>query len=495
MTLIGLDVNSTRVRAVAGQSSTEPAPLALEGKSSELPLALNLEDRTPVAGAAGLALARSKPHLACLDFLPHLDSGREWAEPRHRLDATRALSLAFERLAKVVSKAHAVAAALPPYLSEGQTAIVGQQAYRAKWPWLGSVAAPVAAAHAVREQLPWTGVVLVVDVDGYALTMSAVAVSDTTLNLLQCDSYQNLSSNAWTNRIIDGVANHCIRRTRRDPRESADAEQGIFDQLPDALDAEAQGRLVELTAQTSQWYQQVILQPGELTAFCAALVRQSVAAIKAFVAGLAKIGSLVSILATAAAARLPGLLSAMNTQLHELPPPPASDVDIDFGDGLLLHDSSALGPVHVLPVDAVARAAHQLAAALLRGEMPRGHVESWTTQAAGPATDEGPARLQFRGEEHLLPETVFQLGRDSRCDLVFESELYPTVSARHCEIVFDRRVYMLRDRSRHGTLVNDQRVHDQVVLHSGDWIRLGPGGPLVHFLGQSSGQRRLMPTA
>ena len=40
MTLIGLDRTASRVRAVAGPPSLEPAPLALEGKSSELPLAV-----------------------------------------------------------------------------------------------------------------------------------------------------------------------------------------------------------------------------------------------------------------------------------------------------------------------------------------------------------------------------------------------------------------------------------------------------------------------
>ena len=65
--------------------------------------------------------------------------------------------------------------------------------------------------------------------------------------------------------------------------------------------------------------------------------------------------------------------------------------------------------------------------------------------------------------------------------MVFESELYPSVSARHCEIALDRGAYLLRDRSRHGTLLNDHRVNQQAPLHSGDWVRLGPGGPVLAF--------------
>jgi pSer/pThr/pTyr-binding forkhead associated (FHA) protein len=103
--------------------------------------------------------------------------------------------------------------------------------------------------------------------------------------------------------------------------------------------------------------------------------------------------------------------------------------------------------------------------------------------------------LHYRGEDHLLSGPLFTLGREPSCDLIFETELYPTVSTRHCEIVFTRGVYLLQDRSRHGTLVNDCLVTQPVALHSGDWIRLGPGGPLVRFLGQPADQRPLMTIA
>ncbi len=78
------------------------------------------------------------------------------------------------------------------------------------------------------------------------------------------------------------------------------------------------------------------------------------------------------------------------------------------------------------------------------------------------------------------------LGRDPSCDLVFESAVYPHVSARHCEITFDRRHYTVHDRSRYGTLLNERPVNKQAALHSGDWIRLGPRGPVVRFLGKAT---------
>ena len=91
MTLIGLDLNATRVRAIQGEQSGSgphaPLGLPLEGNHRELPLAVSLEERQPRVGRAGAALCRRSPHLACLNFLPYLGDDRRWDSGRHRLDA------------------------------------------------------------------------------------------------------------------------------------------------------------------------------------------------------------------------------------------------------------------------------------------------------------------------------------------------------------------------------------------------------------------------
>ncbi len=194
---------------------------------------------------------------------------------------------------------------------------------------------------------------------------------------------------------------------------------------------------------------------------------------------------MTAVLVTPTAGRLPGLVHALEELLSEMPTkkPRKSAEGDDFGDCLLLEDEVSAAQVHVLDDDAVARSAHFLAGRVSRADVPRGYHEI-VPLPEGAFADPGPARLQFRGQEHPLTEGVFSIGRAADCDLVFETELYPTVSAKHCEIVLDRRSYTLRDKSRHGTLVNDQPVAQQVALHSGDWIRLGPSGPVLRFVGQ-----------
>ena len=46
------------------------------------------------------------------------------------------------------------------------------------------------------------------------------------------------------------VADRCIRQSRRDPRDSASAEQALYDQLEDALESAAKGKTVDLLSQT-----------------------------------------------------------------------------------------------------------------------------------------------------------------------------------------------------------------------------------------------------
>ena len=193
---------------------------------------------------------------------------------------------------------------------------------------------------------------------------------------------------------------------------------------------------------------------------------------------------------SAPAGRLPGLPALLEEHWKTLDlgipasaPEPEPEAE-DFGAGLMPEETRA---VRVLSPDGLARAAHDLAIRIHRGDAPPGHCPALYLEApasAEPEIDQGPPRLNFRGKDHVLRGHTFSLGRDPACDLVFETALYPTVSARHAEILYDLRSWLLCDRSRHGTLLNERPIQ-QAPLHSGDWIRLGPGGPVLQFLGQA----------
>jgi hypothetical protein len=501
MTLIGLDLNATRARAIQGESLGSgphiPIALPLDGNERELPLAVSLEERQPQVGRPGAALCRKSPHLTCLDFLPYLGDTRTWDAGRHHLDAGRAFALVCEHLQRRLGKAAGVTVALPAYFSPAQAALLANLAGKARCAVLGSVPAPIAVALAAHEHLPWSGLAVVVDLDGHALTWSAVAVRDDVVRVLHTHPAPHLARGIWLCRLLDCAAHRCVRLSRRDPRESAETEQTLFDQLASLLDSHFGDELAEVVIQTPHWYQHLQFPPAELSAFCAPLVQRTIAETQAFLGSLAALGPVGAVLLTGSAGRLPGLAAALDALLVNPEPEPAGDEHPDFGEDLI-EDSVRSARLHILDDDAVARSAFELALRQHRGELPRGHLDAapLSGSAASDATgDRGPVRLHYRGEDYLLSAPLFALGRDPSCNLVFETELYPTVSTRHCEIVFTRGVYLLRDRSRHGTLVNDCLVTQPTALHSGDWIRLGPGGPLVRFLGQPSDQRHRMTIA
>ncbi|HXG12212.1 MAG TPA: FHA domain-containing protein [Gemmataceae bacterium] len=491
--LIGLDVNASRVRAVGGTAGL-PQALPLDDGSGELPLALSLEGRHPEVGLAGVRLCRRLPHLACLNFLPHLGTPRQWSAGRHRLDAAQAVSLVLERLPSACVRAEGLALAMPAYLSDTQLRLLTDLAKKARLRVLGSVPSPLAIALTAYAEQPWPGPAIVLDADVHALTVAGVSTEEGWLRLVDAQTLPELGVAVWKERLLNAVADRCIRQSRRDLRDSALAEQSVYEQLDNALDACQRGQMVELTIQTEHWFQNLILHPEDLAGFCTPLVRKAVEAVQQTGAALAPRAAPRVVLLSASAGRLPGLAAALEAEVEEAMAESADDSEEDFGEALLDDGVAWSAGVHILGPDAAAQAALDVAAQALRGDLPCGHQDAAPLPAQQPP-DAGPARLRFRGKDHLLDGVCFTLGRRTDCDLVFDSAEFPGVSARHCEIIYDRRTFFLRDRSRNGTLVNDRPVVQQVILQPGDWIRLGPGGPLLRFLGRAADQLKLVPTA
>jgi hypothetical protein len=396
--LVGVDLNGSRVRAAAGPAGGTPHPLPLNGGHAELPLALSLEKRSVQVGRAGLAVCRRLPHMACLDFLAHLGTSRGWAAGRHALDAARALTLVLEHLRPAWAAAQGLALAVPAYLDPDQVTLLTQLAEKAgargRSPpprVLGTVPTPLAAALTAYAEQPWYGLALVVDVDVHALTWAAVLVADGRMLLLDAQPLRRLGLRAWKERLLDAVADRCIRQSRRDPRDSAAAEQALFEQLDAALDRCRQGQPAELVIQTTSWYQHLSLRPEEVVGFCAPLVRQGVDGLRAVLAATEPHGPPSAVLLTADAGRLPGLAAALEENVGGLAAKGTDEADEDFGADLLRVDAVARSGVGVLPPDAVARAAFALAAGQHRGHLPRGHLGAAPLPPPQPA-DPGPAQ-------------------------------------------------------------------------------------------------------
>jgi hypothetical protein len=382
---------------------------------------------------------------------------------------------------------------LPDYLSQAQVGTTTQLAQQAGLRVLGTMSSVLASATSAYAEQAWFGTAVLVDLDEHALCVAAVQDASGQAHLLDGACYPRLGMAAWRFRLLNALADCCVLQSRRDPRDSSAAEQALFDQLDSLLDDCRHGRLVNVAFRTDHWYQNVVLQPDDLVGICGGLVGQVVRELEHLFDQSWPGGPPHTLLLTHAAGALPGLAAAlqafMEARLEAVRARRGELAEEDFGDGLLDDEEPQAGPLAILSPEAAARGAHLAAAHFQRGDLPRRHLETRAPLPLPQPPDAGPPRLQMHGQDYLLRERAFYLGRTPSCDLVFDKAMYPTVSPCHCEIVFDRLTHVLRDLSREGTWVNDQPVTAPVQLKPGDWVRLGPGGPLLRFLGLPEGAR------
>ena len=373
--VVGIDLTASRARAVSvGGGKVRPLPL--DDAADDLALYLACDRRTPEAGRAGVALARKAPHSVVSNFLAGIGQPGEFRAGRHVLTPEAALELVAAKFREpVAAESDAAALVLPPYLAAYQVARVVAVAARVKLPLKGSAAAPLAvAAHRaaavldgkpapaadapagdVLKMRPPAGgpaAVVVVDADDFALTTAVVAVDRDAVRLGAVGCWPRVGVRVWKDRLLDALADRCVRLCRRDPRDSADAEQGMYDQLDDALDRARAGQRVSLSVRTAHWFQDLIQSPEEFDANCAALAAAAAEAVWELVAGAGLRVPPRVVWLTHAAGRLPGLAR-------------------------LIHQNAPEGiAVEVLPAGAVAHAAAALVPRWLANDLPRAHLDS-----------------------------------------------------------------------------------------------------------------------
>jgi hypothetical protein len=374
-TLVGLDLNASRARAVHGPAHTAPVTLPLDGAYAQVPLALSLQHRHPEIGRAGQALCRQSPHLVCTGFLPWLGEAREWIAGKHRLDAAKALGLVFERFRQACADT-SIVVTVPAYFSRLQMQLVTSIAEKQGLHVRGSAKSPLVLATAGFVLEPWLGFGLVLDIDDYALTATTVVADGHQVTIHESRPFPHLGQGAWKERFLDRFADRCIRQSRRDPRDSPAAEQTIYDQIEDAFADSTAGKSVEFLIQTPDWYQSVVLRPEDMETCCGRLVAQTIQQVKPFLAGANPREAPGVVLVSSSVAILPGLLSSIETNLAPVTAPVMTESSDDFGDALLAQPvATRAGGLVRLTADTAAKSAHELAGRIARGELPGGILE------------------------------------------------------------------------------------------------------------------------
>lgn len=389
--LVGLDLTASRARAVAsGDGRTRP--LVLDGDSNELPLFLNLDHKPPVVGSAAVAVIRRLPHVVCSNFLPLLGHAHEWRAGRKSMTPESALQAALEVIRPTVAAETATAGlALPAYLTATQVKKTLELTAAARLPVRGSAVAPLAvvahrAAAVVGSRPTDPSAVLVLDADEFALSGAVLSVSATDARIAAAAHWPHLSVRLWKERLIDGMSDRCVRLCRRDPRDSAAAEQAIYDQLDDALEKVRQGQKATLTVRAEHWFQDLVHQPEEMDGYCGGLVAAAVDGIKHLLLDGGLSVPIRAVWLSHAAGRLPGLAARIYRTTPE-------------------HTS-----VSILPVNAAAEAVAALVPRWLSGSLPRGHLDAsipfdrpLTAAVTPPAAVAGIGATSGSGSRPALP--------------------------------------------------------------------------------------------
>ena len=376
--LVGLDLDSGRAKASALRMG-KPRRVTLDEPRELLHLLISLQKKNPEIGQPGLNLLRTFPHLVCRGFLPALGYPTEWRSPRVRLDPDGAARLALERIRSALPSSDALALTLPAYLTQSQvtkvTALCEQVRLRLRGTAVSALAlaADLAtdparrqsargddgdAAGAVlsfpnrerRHQAAAGSVGMIIDADDHALTASLVKFSADEVRMIGYFAITGLGLRVWKERLLDSLSDRCVRVCRRDPRDNADTEQALYEQLDDALHRARHGQQVALSVRSASWYQDLPHQPDDFDGYCQPMARKAAEAARE----LSETGDEPPrvIWFTDQAAQLPGLVRAVRRH------------------------SPVRSVTDTLPPDAIALAGARMAGRWLTGSLPRVHLDT-----------------------------------------------------------------------------------------------------------------------
>ena len=377
--VVGIDLNATRAQAVSSVVGRGWV-LKLDDKSDDLPLFINLDGRTPEVGSVGVEICRKLPHLVCSNFLPQLGHARQWQVGRSKVTPESALLTTFEKICgPVCEESQTTAISLPTYLTATQVKTVLELGEKAKLPLRGSVVAPLAvAAHRaawilggtppeiesserdgsrpdwvvpIRRQSHGNASIVIVDVDEFALTASVIRIEPNEVKLVTSAAWPRASLKLWKDRLLDSLSDRCVRLCRRDPRDSADAEQSLYLQLDAALDRVRAGQPVVLNIRSEHWYQDLVHQADEFDGYCANLAKLGTEGVAELIHSANLPAPPRAVWLTHTAAKLPGLAATIYNR------------------------SAEQTEVLALPIHAYADATASLVSRWLTGKLPRGHLD------------------------------------------------------------------------------------------------------------------------
>jgi hypothetical protein len=360
---LGLDLTARRARVVRVSSEGEAKLVPLEEPAIDLDLLINASGRSPVLGQAGRKLYRKLPHLVVGNYLPELARPKSWNLQRQTFDAAQLMGQVFDRISEEIQGYDSVVLALPSYLTVPQVSTILPLVPQIKLPVPGTVVGSLAVvldrigmarqkSHDIDHRLSLPKSVLVVDVDDAGLSLNLITVESDQVKLVYAQTISRLGWNAWMAKLLDSLSGRCVQLCRRDPRDSGDLEQGMFDQVEPALDRAKAMQRTTITVRADHWYQDLVLNPEDWAGLTTSLQKQVLEATREFLTTAPFSDPIGAVWLTSDASRLPGLTATLHEVVNERT------------------------RVEHLPPEAIGQAAAKLSPRWRIGELPRVHLDT-----------------------------------------------------------------------------------------------------------------------
>jgi FHA domain len=265
------------------------------------------------------------------------------------------------------------------------------------------------------------------------------------------------------------IADHFVRATRFDPFAHAEAEQALYDRLPEWREALQREERVELSLPYRKDEFRVSVERDPVLGVAQGFYR----AIIQLIAQHREPGLRLVVQLSDRVAALPGFIGELS-RLDE------SEIE---------RFAAGHAPRSVLLATAIATAQGDVK--LLKRvpwrEAPRddGPADERRTPEPPPvlARMKPPTHVVYGGLAYRVGVDGLAIGREAdakRRTVVLQG--CSGVSRLHCEVLLRDGELKLRDLSSYGTFVNEQRIAGEAALERGDVIRIGSPGAELHVV-------------
>lgn len=261
MNVAGIYIDSLSIHSIWGVAGENRIGSLHENFKSR-DMILSLDDK--VSPLQGHSFSRQGSHKVCSNFLPWIGSNKTWGLGKSETTADQALEFYLVELFAQIPHETKVAFSLPLYLTQKQTRRIEQIASKIGMQVQGSITSATALALGATRKSQTSSNCLVVEMDGFGLSLSHVHVADGVPHLLTGKVFPEFSLHLWVLKLADFIAEKAILHCRKDPRVKPATDQALFLQAQKLLSSIGTKPSFKVVLEEEFWNQEFVITQADL---------------------------------------------------------------------------------------------------------------------------------------------------------------------------------------------------------------------------------------